>query len=512
MATIKCPECGYEMNGSELNCPKCGCPFTEWTGLNDVPLHKGNEISNNTQAAITENQGRQRKNGSKHIAIAITFSVIAVALAVLCVYFWVFPKKGESESEETLRAADQKDDSSTDLENHNLSDSGNSLTHTETDYEGITEQRSEYDGITVYWFMPSGFSKAEDGLYHAPDYPNDIANINVMGAIDDQETFQYTQDSFCEAIEYSYKQLYDYEVDVNCTEFTKSELNGCSTLIIRASYNLLGIDIEQIQFAIEVGKDKVTTITYTQTAGGAWTDAFESCIDSVRVEKNGQNSGIDRADIEITFRDIPWGTSFTEANSMLPDLDLWAINGESYKTMSIDDIVLGDYKGLDFEYSDINIIGFSIDDEIDVAGYTTSEVNLYFAYIPVNGVLTKTEEDSALYGARYVFEPKNLNDMSEDLISKISNLYGEPAKTTYDTDIFGGKYTYVYWYGQNDTELVLRIEDYSEDTVGLSDDQIVVSYVWLKGDELLQTASDILKEEAISQESNVYGNGSTNGL
>ncbi len=36
MAIIKCPECGYEMTGNELNCPNCGCPFTEWTAQNST--------------------------------------------------------------------------------------------------------------------------------------------------------------------------------------------------------------------------------------------------------------------------------------------------------------------------------------------------------------------------------------------------------------------------------------------------------------------------------------------
>ena len=35
---------------------------------------------------------------------------------------------------------------------------------------------------------------------------------------------------------------------------------------------------------------------------------------------------------EILFRDIPWGTSFTEVKSILPDFRLWGIAGESYQT------------------------------------------------------------------------------------------------------------------------------------------------------------------------------------
>ena len=136
----------------------------------------------------------------------------------------------------------------------------------------------------LHYELPEGFTEQTTGMYYGPDYPNDTANINIMESQDDQVTFQYTQDSFCETVEYLYEQTYGYEVDVNCTEFTKSELNGCKTLTIRASYNLLGMEIEQVQFAVEVGKNKVTTITYTQTAGGAWTDAFNESLDSMSIE------------------------------------------------------------------------------------------------------------------------------------------------------------------------------------------------------------------------------------
>ncbi len=136
----------------------------------------------------------------------------------------------------------------------------------------------------LHYDLPEGFTESSDGMWYAPDYPNDTANINIMTSEDDQVTFQYTKDSFCEAVEYLYEETYGYEVDVNCTEFTKSELNGCKTLTIRASYNLLGMEIEQLQFAVEVGKNKVTTITYTQEAGGAWSDAFNASIDSMSIE------------------------------------------------------------------------------------------------------------------------------------------------------------------------------------------------------------------------------------
>lgn len=514
---IKCPECGYEMDGNYLNCPNCGCPFTEWAENSSTsPLHKREDDASHRIVRKSSISNNQRKERSKYIAVPIILSIIAICLIVICISFLWKAKKGNEETEQASRYTDQIENSTTGLENNNLAETENSLTHTETVYEGIEEQRSDHDGTTVYWFMPSGFAKAEDGLYYAPGYPDDTANINVMEAQDDQVTFQYTKDSFCDTIEYMYMQSYGYEVDVNCTEFTKSTLNGYNTLLIRASYTLLGMDIEQIQFAVEVGRDKVTTITYTQQVGGSWTDAFNYCIASVRIDKNSQESNdggleVVRSEAEITFKDIPWGTTFSEVDSTLSQLRLWNITGEDFKQYSVDDILIGDYKGIDFEYSGINVISMAMNGEQGVAGYTTSGIELYFAYVPVNGYLTYNEDDSVLYGAQYKFEPTDLELMYSDLVQKISGIYGDPYNTTEDYGILGSRYTYTFWYGKNDTELVLRAEDNSNNALDLPN-EIYISYAWRYGDTLLQNASDAVKKEKLDAEIDAQESGNTDGL
>lgn len=133
--------------------------------------------------------------------------------------------------------------------------------------------------------IPEEFTERSEGVFCAPDYPNDTANINILTAEGDRQTFQYTKESYCEAVKYLYEQAYGYDIEVNCTEFIQSELNGCKTLMIRMSYNLIGVaEIEQIQFAVETEKDKVTTITMSQPVGGGWMDTFERVLDSIRVE------------------------------------------------------------------------------------------------------------------------------------------------------------------------------------------------------------------------------------
>ena len=219
------------------------------------------------------------------------------------------------------------------------------------------------------------------------------------------------------------------------------------------------------------------------------------------------------SDVEITFRDIPWGTSYTSVNEMLGSLSFLPIAGEGYVSPSVDAVLLdNDIEGINFEYNDINIVASALDPELDVAGYTTSDVSLYFAYSVENGTVLKTEENSQLYEAQYRIEPTDLQSAKVDLIEKLSSLYGSPAKESESRNIFDHFETYTYWYGANDTELVLKTEDTSNDTTGFFVDVITISYAWRGGDTLLQSASDALAEEARANESNIYGNSSTDGL
>lgn len=216
---------------------------------------------------------------------------------------------------------------------------------------------------------------------------------------------------------------------------------------------------------------------------------------------------------EILFRDIPWGTNYTDVDNQHGDFGLWPISGDSYITPSVDAVLLDDqYEGLRFEYGDINIVGNTMDFAPEVAGYTPDEVVLYFAYTVNDGIVNKTEQESAFYGATYRFESMDLESMSNDLVSKLTSLYGQPDENTDDKDMWGNVYTFTHWSGTNDTELTLKTTDSSEDSTGFYSDEISISYAWRKGDELLQAASDALKSEAKGAEAENYGNSNTDGL
>lgn len=219
-----------------------------------------------------------------------------------------------------------------------------------------------------------------------------------------------------------------------------------------------------------------------------------------------ENKEVMRSEKEILFNDISWGISFAEADEKFGTWKLWNLSGETYKTCSVDEILIDDYKGIDFDYGGINVISNAFNGEQEVAGYTTKEIRLYFSYIPINGYLTYDEKDTALYGAQYKFEPVNLQDTYNDLKQKLMNIYGEPSKVTEDSDMWGNKYIYTYWYGQNDTELVLRSLNSENDTTNLYSDEIYITYAWREGDALLQNASDAIKKEKLDKEKDAQKN------
>ena len=151
--------------------------------------------------------------------------------------------------------------------------------------EGYQAAENSEQGMPVlYYDLPQEFVDQGDGMYFAPDYPDDTANINIVENPYDTETFQYTKDSYCEQVADLYELLVGEEVTVNCTEFTRSEMNGCRTLVIRVTCTVLDMELEQTQFAVETGENETIVITYTQAAGGPWTDAFNASLDSIRIE------------------------------------------------------------------------------------------------------------------------------------------------------------------------------------------------------------------------------------
>ncbi len=251
-------------------------------------------------------QPNHKKASGLSIAIAVA-AVAAVVLVAVAVLVFVGGGKRSKGRDESTPADGQLAQNQTDMQTH-LTDEGSGGDGTSDGQTGgggqpaVREDAQGNGGIrgfsqrgenestsqngipTLCYELPESFTMGANGMYYAPDYPEDTANINIMTMENDTVTFQYTEESFCEAVEALYDSQYGYQVDVECSEFTRTTISGCNVLLIRTSYDLAGVGIEQIQCAVETEKDKVTTITFTQLAGGEWMDEFNKVIDTLRIE------------------------------------------------------------------------------------------------------------------------------------------------------------------------------------------------------------------------------------
>ena len=134
-----------------------------------------------------------------------------------------------------------------------------------------------------------------------------------------------------------------------------------------------------------------------------------------------------------------------------------------------------------------------------------SDCAMYFVGIAKDGTYILSDEDSILYAACYRIESTNIETAKEDLKTKISSVYGDPDSTREIEPYANAPITeeYIYWYGANDTVLVL-----SSDEGGI----ITISYVWLGGEELLKNALDSTENAQSEIEEGIYGYGNTSGL
>ena len=222
-----------------------------------------------------------------------------------------------------------------------------------------------------------------------------------------------------------------------------------------------------------------------------------------------------QTDKEILFRNVPWGTNYEDTKAMIPELDLYPMHSEGMDQAPIIDVISKDksYILKEFKNTHINIISHPFSNrEIEVAGYTTSNVSLYFAFSIDGDTLPQDTEHSKLYGARYEFEPVDLQSASSDLKDKLSSLYGDPDDEKSSTDFSKTSRTSIYWNGANNTQVVLTSFDSSQSPYSFAKDEIYISYLTTDGDKWLHEADDFLSDKLLEEENAQAGNGNTDGL
>ena len=207
-------------------------------------------------------------------------------------------------------------------------------------------------------------------------------------------------------------------------------------------------------------------------------------------------------DEEIWFRDYPWGISIKDFERQEHILAYAYSNGIP-KGNSVENIITGKEGFLSTEaVKDQDLVKrLILYDYYNVAGYPVNETYLFFTYLPSNGNILNDDENTYLYAAQYSFKTTDRKALYSDLLTKLSSVYGEPNETKTSKDAVKHNHTYAYWYGANDTILVLR------DSQNLSNPEYIdIIYASKQGNKVLKELKEILKNTPVtSSPGNVDG-------
>lgn len=159
---------------------------------------------------------------------------------------------------------------------------------TETEVESETEAVTETEVVEngrIEFTLPASFTVEDEtapGTFYSTNYPEDTSNYSVSYAEVDPYTFNYTKEDYANTLREVFKSQYDLDIDVDCKEFTETTLDGHDVRIIRTSYVVQDIKIDQIQCAVQL-EEGCETVTYTAVNGNDWTEEFEASMDSIHI-------------------------------------------------------------------------------------------------------------------------------------------------------------------------------------------------------------------------------------
>lgn len=138
------------------------------------------------------------------------------------------------------------------------------------------------DDVAVKVQLPEGFSYSGDGMYIA-DAP-DPSNITVRSAQTGDNGLNFTKELLQQSIVGTYENMGYVVEDFEISTYESSEVGGYETLFMEMSYTLNGLNLQQIEFIIQVD-DTTCTIVYTTEESLGWYDEFLQSVDSIQIGK-----------------------------------------------------------------------------------------------------------------------------------------------------------------------------------------------------------------------------------
>lgn len=219
---------------------------------------------------------------------------------------------------------------------------------------------------------------------------------------------------------------------------------------------------------------------------------------------------------EILFRNIPWGSSSTEATSILKEntdcrTSLWKeMFMDSPKHLFVRNFYEGVSNGGNILYVyDLTAGGFDVD------------CDMYFSYSINNGKIDRSSDE--LYAVVYDFEVTDYKTVYSSLKDTLSSLYGKGELSTSSRTVwkiaqdFSGDVKYqiqeITWEGTNNTFLTLRLTTCLEEAASVQQEcGVQIAYGKSDADEQLKKVSDAIKAEKAEQDKNNAESGGNDGL
>ena len=131
--------------------------------------------------------------------------------------------------------------------------------------------------------LPEGFSVSADNdqLFLAPDYPLDGSNINVVPSEHDALFSTYSREILEAALEQQYADALGEQLDVVSESFERTAIDGVPAILYCCSSELYGVQLHQ-ELVLVNADNQGYCFTFTQAGDADWTQAYQSCIASIK--------------------------------------------------------------------------------------------------------------------------------------------------------------------------------------------------------------------------------------
>lgn len=131
--------------------------------------------------------------------------------------------------------------------------------------------------------LPEGFEESEEveDLYVTARYPLDTSMIYYTVMDQDTSLQLLTEELFKEQAEENLSRIYNEEIRIDIESFENTKVSGYPAFRILCRYEVDGIKVTQLQYAINA--DKTYMIVYSQTSDYDWMEAFEESAATIKV-------------------------------------------------------------------------------------------------------------------------------------------------------------------------------------------------------------------------------------